>query len=189
MSKKKIRKKTALPQELPQKIHVDIPVDYELLAKEILKQQALLDKAIEDQTEHPKENKEQNIGFFQAVWGILRNQRDTEGRLLPGSMALILSVFFYSLGGALLFGSVCIAALFIAYPFANEWNSYEAIVGNVEVMIFLLLLLIISFLLGISMIGSGHEMDVEEDKNYISSVFSSITCFIALIVSWIALFK
>ncbi|WP_294476849.1 hypothetical protein [uncultured Ruminococcus sp.] len=186
MSKKKNRKKTALPQELPQKIHVDIPVDYELLAKEILKQQALLDKAIEDQTEHPKE---QNIGFFQAVWGILRNQRDTEGRLLPGSMALILSVFFCILGGALLFGSACIVALFIAYPFANEWNSFEAIVGNVEVMIVLLLLLIISFLLGISMIGSGHEMDVEEDKNYITSVFSSITCFIALIVSWIALFK
>lgn len=189
--RKKSRKQTETQkqQHLLQKIHVEIPVDYELLAKEILKQQELLEKAKENVETDQKVEPKKKIGFWNAVVGILCNRRDTEGRLLTGSMSTILTFFFYGLGSILLILSVIVFVGTIAHAFSVEWNTLDQISNNISIIALIFTLAFLSFIFGITMIGSGHEIGREEDRNYIVDVFSGIFGFVALIVSLIALFK
>ncbi len=190
MSKRK-RKQTESQkqQQLLQKIHVDIPVDYELLAKEILKQQELLEKAKDNAEADQKIETEKKIGFWKAVVGILCNRRDTEGRLLTGSMSTILTFFFYGLGSILLVLSVIVFVGTIVHALSLEWNTLDLISSNISIIAIIFTLVFMSFIFGVTMIGSGHEIGREEDRNYIVDVFSGIFGFVALIVSLIALFK
>ena len=98
--RKKPRKQTEAQkqQQILQKVHVEIPVDYELLAKEILKQQELLEQAKKKGQDEKKEYTQDKINIFQAICLVLTNKADTEGRFLSGSMASLLSLFFRLIG-------------------------------------------------------------------------------------------
>ncbi len=189
--RKKPRKQTETQkqQQILQKIHVEIPVDYELLAKEILKQQELLDKAKETVEKKKEDNSTEKICFCKVVWGIIRNKRDTEGVILSNGMATVLSVFFILLGYGLLLLSVVIFAFVFLFALAQSWSSFSDITRNILGLLFILILSFSSLVYGVAMIGAGHEIDQEEDRNYIVDVFSGIIGFVALIVSLIALFK
>lgn len=189
--RKKPRKQTETikQQQLLQRIHVEIPVDYELLAKEILKQQELLEKAKENVEEKKEDKSTEKICFCKVVWGIIRNKRDTEGVILSDGMATILSVFFILLGYGLLLLSVVIFALVFGFALTQSWSSFSGIARNILGLIIILILSFSSFVFGVAMIGAGHEIDQEEDRNYIADVFSGITGFVALIIAIIALYK
>lgn len=106
--RKKPRKQTETQkqQQILQKIHVEIPVDYELLAKEILKQQGLLEQAKQKVQDENNEYAQDKINIFQAIWLVLSNKTDTEGRFLSGSMASLLSLFFRLMGMGLFIISI-----------------------------------------------------------------------------------
>lgn len=189
--RKKPRKQTemAKQQQLLQKIHVEIPVDYELLAKEILKQQVLLEKAKENVEVKKEDKSTEKICFCKVVWGIIRNKRDTEGVILSDGMATVLSVFFILLGYGLLLLAVVIFAFVFLFAIIQSWLSLSDIIRNILGLLIILILSFSSLVFGVAMIGAGHEIDQEEDRNYIADVFSGITGFVALIIAIIALYK
>jgi len=188
--KKKPRKQTETQkqQQLLQKIHVDIPVDYELLAKEILKQQELLEQAQKKVQDEKEEYVEDKINIFQAIWLVLTNKSDTEGRFLSGSMASLLSLFFRLVGyGLFLIAILCLIAIVMAIV-RESWNTVNQFFTNFYACLILLFFFVMSVLFGTILIGSANEINREKDRNYIADVFSGIFGFVALIVALIALF-
>jgi len=189
MSKRK-RKQTESPkQQLLQKIHVDIPVDYELLAKEILKQQELLEQAKQKVQDDTAEVPQKKYNIFQVIYLVLRNKADTEGRFLSGGMAALLSLFFRLTGFGLLFIAVLCLVVLVVYIVQGAWNSVNHVFSNIYVCLFAVFFFIMSILIGTILIGSANEIAREKDRNYIADVFSGIFGFVALIVALIALYK
>lgn len=189
--RKKPRKQTETQkqQQLLQKIHVDIPVDYELLAKEILKQQALLEKAKENVEETDTDTEPEKLNIFQVIYRVLRNRTGDDSRFLSGSMAALLAFFFRLLGFVLFLISVASVILLIHTVVSSSWNSVPLFLANIYPCIFYAFIFVMSILFGTVMIGSANEIERENDRNYIADVFSGITGFVALIIAIIALYK
>ena len=192
MSKPKSKRKQTeaqKQQQLLQKIHVDIPVDYELLAKEILRQQELLDKAKENVEVEQKNEPQTRIGLWKAVWGILQNTRDTHGQILSDSMATFMSIFFHFIGKIFVIASIGLLIILVMLPLAWEWNSIGLWLDNLSYIILLAAVIAFCFLFGIIMIGSANDIERETDRDYIANVFSGLFGFVSLIVAIVALFK
>lgn len=130
--RKKPRKQTEAQkqQQILQKVHVEIPVDYELLAKEILKQQELLEQAKKKGQDEKKEYTQDRINIFQAIYLVLTNKTDTEGRFLSGSMASLLSLFFRLIGyGLFLIAVLCLIAIVMSVV-RESWNTVNQFFTN-----------------------------------------------------------
>lgn len=189
--RKKPRKQTETQkqQQILQKIHVEIPVDYELLAKEILKQQELLKKAKEYVKAEQSDEPQKKISLWEAVWGILQNTRDTQGKILSDSMATFMSIFFHLIGKMFMLASIGFLIITIMIPLAWEWNTIGLWLDNLSYISLLVVVIVFCFLFGIIMIGSANDIERETDRDYIANVFSGLFGFVSLIVAIVALFK
>ena len=189
--KKKPRKQTETQkqQQLLQKIHVEIPVDYELLAKEILKQQDLLEQAKQKVQDDNKEVHQKKRNIFQIIWLVLRNKEDTKGKFLSGSMSTLLSGFFRLMGMGLFFIAILSVIATVKYIIQSSWITVNQFFSNLYVCLIFVFIFIMAILIGTIMIGSANEIEREKDRSYIADVFSGIFGFVGLIVALIALYK
>ena len=67
--------------------------------------------------------------------------------------------------------------------------GYTYIFNNVVALVFMTLICILLFLISVMFKGAANDIKCEKDRNYIVSLFSGIVSFVALIISFIALFK
>lgn len=70
-----------------------------------------------------------------------------------------------------------------------EWESMIQIITNVLVCLLVLIITVCAGALSVMFIGSAREIAKSKDKNFVVSVFSSLTGLIALFVALVALLK
>lgn len=175
MSRNNKHRKANNQEKLLQKIHVDIPVNYELLAKEILKQQEILTKA---ESDDKIKSEEQQI-------------KENNENILSETMSGLASVFFWVVGIVLFLLGLIFLDIFIIFiiDILKTWGILGLGERGLKIAMCVIILLVDVILVGggIVMVRSANEIEKEKDRNYIVSVFSAITCFIALIISGITL--
>jgi len=123
--------------------------------------------------------------FWHAVKQIILNKDSSNGRYLTGAFALILSYFFnvlaFTCGGI----AVCflISGIREILDMLNccSFSLLQTIKFLLGTFIFCILILF-----GLLLRGSANDIEREEDRNYVVSVFSAITSFSALIVSFMS---
>lgn len=69
-----------------------------------------------------------------------------------------------------------------------QWIDWIHIIANIFTCIVLLVMIVCIGLLSFMLFVSGNEIEKSKDKNFVISVFSALSGFIALIVALIALF-
>ena len=137
-----------------------------------------------------KKKKQKNKrSFWKNVWAVIANEKDTDGEytkatlvsLMAGSLnALAIILFLLAIVGVCaIFHQTCIA----------DWSTINLIFSNGVAFVILILFCLVALIFALVLRGFANEIERETDKNYIVSVFSGLTGFVALIVALIALFK
>jgi hypothetical protein len=128
------------------------------------------------------------IGFWKAVWLIIRGKASKESRFATALMSGILSVGFNFMFG---FGIFFLAAIGVA--FLNLLSRMVQECGysfeNIVKLVFTLLMFVLTFLISLLFKGAANDIKKEEDRNYIVALFSGVVSFVALIISIVALFQ
>lgn len=138
----------------------------------------------------PQETVEEDskIGFWKAVWLIIRGKASKESRFATALMSGILSVGFNFMFG---FGIFFLAAIGVA--FLNLLSRMVRECGfsfeNIVKLVFTLLMFVLTFLISLLFKGAANDIKKEEDRNYIVALFSGVVSFVALIISIVALFQ
>ena len=153
-------KKKDKPQIINNIAELNLEIDYDKLAEAIVKAQE-------------KSENEAN-----------RNKKFTSG-----TFAMIICFAFRGVAilGWLIALATPIAIINMAKSFV--WGEVNAIVSNVFSIAFAVALFVVLVLYSFLLWKSAKEIETEEDRNYIISVFSGIVSFAALIVALVALFK
>lgn len=165
-------------------------IDYDKLAQAIVKAlaEANSEKEISIQEEvEPKQKLDirQHIRkfletinqFLKLTYCIIFNKKQYKSEM---SSVLFSSLMVYFFNTIAFVGVWFIIIMFILLIQNWSWNIKDIIIVE-----------LIGLIAMFSLIcrGVANEMAVEKDRNYIVAVFSSVVCFVALIVSLIALFK
>lgn len=134
-----------------------------------------------------KKNKKSK--FFKNVWAIVKNENDTQDTYTKSTLISLTSLtlniisllmFFVSIAGVIiLFINLCNA----------DWNTFTQWFSNIISVLVLGVIFVFSFLFSIILKGFANEVEQEQDKNYIVSIFSGVTGFAALIIALIALYR
>lgn len=177
-------------------------IDYEKLAEAIVKTQnktdekviknAILDayKQIEMQktvqVEQPKPVKKES--FFKVVFSILSNKRDTKGRFTTGLFTFMTSIILKAIS---LFGMIIsvVALPITVYATCKIISNGYDWLYSVLIAIVIICICILIFLFMIIVWGASNEIEREQDRYFIISLFSGIVSFAALVVAIIALVK
>jgi len=177
-------KKKDKPQVINNIQELNLEIDYDKLAEAIVKAQ--------NKNEVVKNNYEsEHIGYWKAIWNIIRNKKGTQEDFMAGLMCALMTVVFNILA---IFLFVC-AAICTYFAFDNIRNavfSQDAlIVTIIKILKFTAYASsCFTFLaLAILMRGIANDIYRQRNKNYIVAVFSGMTSFAALIVALVALFK
>ncbi len=104
-------------------------------------------------------------------------------------LGIICSFIFRIIAG---FGAAIFIMLIIAifmYFNLSQYATENGIFNTVFFIIFYVFLCAITGVLSFFLFKSADEIEIETDKHYIVSMFSSLVCVAALIVSLVALFK
>lgn len=157
-------KKKDKPQVINNIGNVNFEIDYDKLADAMVKAQA---KAAQ-QAESSSTDAKMTTGFFAFISNLFFN--------VAGWVIAILSV---SLG----------IAVWIVGAKELNWQGTSNFILNSFVLFVITAVLVVSLLVSIMMIGAAKEVKQSRDKNFVVSVFSSLTGLVALIVALIALFK
>lgn len=167
-------KKKNSPQVINNIRELNLEIDYDKLAEAIVKAQ--------EKSVAPNDKKEK-IGFWRAVWLVVRNKESQSGKrgavLLSEIMAFVFNVI-----------AIIGLALGVVLVIANIRPMMESSFRQ-GLLTFLIVIVSVFLSFSASLIfrGVANEMKAERDRNYIISVFSGIVSFAALIVALIALFK
>ena len=167
-------KKKDKPQVINNIREINLEIDYDKLAEAIVKAQ---EKS--EEKNRPKET----IGFWKAVWEIILNKEDKDGKRTSSVLAEIMaSIFnFVAIVGVLFF------VVILASIFKLEWNvAWEQMVTQA---IMIAILLLISLSIALIFRGIANEIKAEKDRNYITTLFFGFTSLASLIVALVALFK
>ena len=140
-------------------INVNIEIDYDRLATAIVKAQ---EKVKADQEEK----------FTQGIFSLLTSW------VLHIIGALGLFIALYALGYGI-YHAVKIL----------QWIDGVHIFGNILTCLFILAIIFCVGVLSFMILKAGSEIQKSKDKNFVVSVFSALSGFIALVVALIALFK
>ena len=143
------------------KITVDI--DYDRLGESIVKAQM---KASDKERTADTPNK---IGFFRAVWGIIKGERSKDGQLLSVPFALVIEAVFRimslaSIGLCILLAKASITTIKEVIP----TGQYVDLFISAVIAVFLVLC---SFLYAILFWGAANDVKEERDRDYIINVF------------------
>ena len=159
-------------------------IDYERL-------RTVISQAIVD-AEKPSQKKEdsevERIGFWKAIFMIIKGTNKTDGTLTSKILASLLSVGFNVL--AVLCLLVVPAALIAFFRVAPSmiWVA-ENIASDILVVIFFAIIVILALLVALIFRGAANEIEGEQDRDYVVAVFSGVVSFVALIVALIALLE
>lgn len=138
-------------------------LDYDKLAEAIIKVQEIVEKK--------KQEEEQR-----------------KSRFTSGFMSWLVSAFFYVLSVACALMTISSAVGICNW--CAEYGKYSdaaSIFNHTIGLLFLIIILAFSVLLMLISFRSAQEVDKETDKQYLSSLFSGIIGFVALIVAIVAL--
>ncbi|MGN0536186.1 MAG: hypothetical protein ACI4IR_09330 [Eubacterium sp.] len=181
-------------------------IDYDKLAEAIVKaqekadketiKQAVIDAHNEIETQKSKEefensNSQKNENFRKVIWEILRNKRDTGGKFTAGLFSFLVSLILKIFAVVCLISSLVTIAVTIKCGIITiiESGSIVSTVQTVLTGLFIIVLCVAIILFMIIVWGASNEIDREQDKNYVVSVFSGIVSLSALVVAVIALVK
>lgn len=130
--------------------------------------------------------KKQNI--FKVIINILLNKSDTKGRFTSGLFTLMTSIILKSISlVGIIFSVLGIPiSIYVTYKAISNGNEWLVSIIIEFVVIFIFIIL---FLFMIIVWGASNEIEREEDRNFIVSLFSGIVSFAALVVAIIALVK
>lgn len=114
----------------------------------------------------------------------------TDAKMTTGFFAFIANLFFNGAGWMTAILSVLLGvAIWIVGVKDLNWQGTSNFILNTFVLLVITAVLVVSLLVSIMMIGAAKEVKQSRDKNFVVSVFSSLTGLVALIVALIALFK
>lgn len=150
-------------------------IDYDKLAEAIVK----ANEVSKAESQHSEK-----IGFWKAVWKIIRNKESKNGKRTAILLAEIMATFF---NVAALIGLAFSGLILIGSIFGLKWNvEITQIIIQVAATAILIL-----FVLAISLIFRciANEIGAEKDRNYITTLFFGFTSLASLIVALVALFK
>ena len=161
---------------------VNLEIDYEKLAEAIVKANNIAE------TQKKRNEPQQKRSFWKGIWEIWINKRDTDGQLMTATISSIISLFFKTLAIV----SVLIACLFLIIGLSHgilelTWTLKTSISN----LIFILIIGAMSFLIFLYATvfwGASNEIEREQDKNYILSVFSGIIALLTLIATLVTLY-
>ena len=140
-------------------IEVNIEIDYDRLATAIVKAQ---EKVKADQEEK----------FTQGIFSLL-----TSWVLhIIGALGLFIALYAFGYG---IYHAVKIL----------QWIDGVHIFGNILTCLFILAIIFCVGVLSFMIFKAGSEIQKSKDKNFVVSVFSALSGFIALVVALVALFK
>lgn len=159
--------------------------DYEKLADAIVNAEKKADEIVKT------ENKNVQVSFkefLHIVWCIITNKKQTNGTMTSGMLAVIMSGTFNLLAIlATILAIVCFCS--IGHFVKNNIWTLEYLYTNILQVGVCIFGGVISSLFALILRGSANEISVEQDRNYIVSVFSAIVGFAALVIALIALLK
>lgn len=159
---------------------LNLEIDYDELAKAIVKAQKQADEEAEN-------NESETISFFEAAKHIIRNDSDTNGNLMSNSLALFLSFAFKGLAVITYLFSLVIFYTISYFSVQANWNSISIFSTNVFVVLFLLIVATFALLLCLLFWGMSNEIERERDRHYIVAVFAGIATFVAMVATIVTL--
>lgn len=162
-------------------------IDYDKLAQAIVKANAVSESSTEKESK--PEEKVTLKKFLKTVRDIIINKKQSNGKMTSGLFSIVICSFFNTIAvlGLLFFVLFFIASIITIKKF--EWTTINIISTNIFGIVLAIIFLAIIAMLSLFFRASANEMAVEKDRNYIVSVFSAVICFVALIVSLVALVK
>lgn len=157
--------------------------DYDKLAEAIVKANGEIQK-----TKENKAKPAEKLSFWKSVWYIIINKKQTDGTMTSGLFSFIIECFFNAVAVigacALVLGIIILITLIVSF----KW-TFNLLPSNIFIIISMIIILVLIFLFSLIFKGAANEMSVEQDRDYLVSVFSGVVSFVALIVSLVALFK
>ena len=168
-------KKKDKPQVINNIQELNLEIDYDKLAEAIVKAQ---NKAAKD------ENPIEKIGFWKAVWFIIRNKEAKNGKRTAILLAEIMNSIFNSMAIiAILFA---ILTIVVSVQKLN-WNMdfWQIVIQLLIIAVFVVDALVTSIMFR----AIANEIGAEKDRNYITTLFFGFTSLASLVVALIALFK
>lgn len=150
-------------------------IDYNKLAEAIVK----ANEVSKAESQHSEK-----IGFWKAVWKIIRNKESKNGKRTAALLAEVMALLFNAVSIICVISSLLII---LAAIFALDWN----IEASKLIMQIVAVFIPIVFLLPTSLIfrAIANEIGAEKDRNYITTLFFGFTSLASLIVALLALFK
>lgn len=116
-------------------------------------------------------------------------EANKKGKFTSGTFSLLVSVVFRVIAVFGVIIAVAIPSAIINSLQSLIWSEFGNIVSNIIyialIVVFWLIIIAYAFILW----KSAKEIEEEQDRNYIISVFSGIVSFAALVVALVALFK
>ena len=168
---------------------INVEIDYDKLAKAIVKAQ----KKAEEQDEETETSKKGNafVRFWKnvgcALTGKYQGEKPKYTNIVFGSL-LMMSFVVIGVVGLLLSAFGLIFLIMYAVN-SMVWVGAEAVIGNILQLIMYVAIIFIVFLLSVAMIGAGREAERIKDKNYIVGAFSAMVSLVALVISMVALLR
>lgn len=178
-------------------IYVQQPIDYDRLAQAIVQAHKEIDlinqdaenkrdnQRIEDEQEFRNKYRFPPLRFFVRVWKFL-HAKESDGRFTSGWMSLLLSYFFKGLAIAFGLLTLLLVPAIIISAINLSWMGIQ-IFYNILCLLAVVMVPMVTFLLTLFSLCTAKEIEIEKDRNYLSSVFSGIVSLVALVISIIAL--
>lgn len=136
----------------------------------------------------PKKQKIKN-SFWRNIWAVIANKKDTDGQYTKATLVGLMSGALNTMAIILCLLAIVGVCGTIYQACIADWSAINLIFSNVVAFVILLLFCVVALIFALVLRGFTNEIERETDKNYIVSVFSGLTSFVALIVALIALFK
>lgn len=164
--------------------NVNMEIDYNKLAKAIVKAQEMVQDA-------EKDSEKEHIGFWKMLYRAI-NGGKSNGKMTMTTFSFItqsmLTIF------SIMFGVVALACGLISVEFLKEiifgsWDLFPDKIICILIFIVSLMLTVLSGLLGIMLFGSANEITYEKDRNYVITILSAVASFSAMVVALVTLFR
>ena len=149
---------------------------------------------MDENTKEETNNANVEIDYDKLATAIVKAQEtvkaDQEEKFTKGTFSLLTSWVLHVIGG-LGFLIVLFSIVYGIYYVANilQWSNGIHIFANIFTCLFILAIIFCVGVLSFMIFKSGSEIQKSKDKNFVVSVFSALSGFIALVVALIALFK
>ena len=162
--------------------NVNMDIDYDKLAVAIAK---AIQKLEDDEEESDQQLSESNWKlFWKNIWDIIINKIDRP------FFSDILVILIQTIFNVFALACVFLMVLHCCYIGRRIWGFLQyPLLDNLLFLSERIFLVLIFGFVALIMRGSANDISREGDKNYIVSVFSCLVSLVALVVSFVALFK